>query len=271
MISMSFSVEQIRFGKRPDRRGVLAGEGGGFSLIELLVVLVVIALLVGLVLPALVGARRGARTVEGLSNLSQIGRAIHAYAEDYGNTLPVGWRAEGDARDTNWTTLINGHMTGSGMTDATFNAARFSTIFMDPNAAVDGGRVHFAAHPVLLPDMTRTSLLPYKVEGIGRTSGLVLVMDSCQVPPSYNANATAWPLDNLGLWDAANRPIYYDPDAPDNAVPIDPGPDTDAAAGAGHIRWRQMNGGAANFLFCDGHAVTMGRGVVTKGHIRPDG
>ena len=156
-----------------------AGKGGGFSLIELLVVIVVIALLIGLVFPALIGVRRAARTVAGLSDLSQIGRAIHAYAEDYGNTLPVGWRDQGDAQDTNWTTLVNGHMTGSGITDATFDAARFSAVFMDPNAAVDGGRVHFSAHPVLLPDLTRTSLLLYKVERIVRTTGLVLAMDSC--------------------------------------------------------------------------------------------
>ena len=36
-------------------------------------------------------------------------------------------------------------------------------------------------------------------------------------------------MDEFGLWDAANPLIYYDGDAADNTVPIDPGPDTDTA------------------------------------------
>ena len=54
----------------------------GFTLIELLVVISIIALLIALLLPALAGAREAARGAACLSNLSQIGRAIHVYATE---------------------------------------------------------------------------------------------------------------------------------------------------------------------------------------------
>ena len=54
----------------------------GFTLIELLVVIAVIAVLMAILLPALQRAREQARTAACLSNLKQIGLAMHMYAED---------------------------------------------------------------------------------------------------------------------------------------------------------------------------------------------
>ena len=61
----------------------------GFTLIELLVVMVIIALLVGLLLPALGRARDEARKTQCRSNLRQIGLAMNIYANDNKGWLPA--------------------------------------------------------------------------------------------------------------------------------------------------------------------------------------
>jgi prepilin-type N-terminal cleavage/methylation domain-containing protein/prepilin-type processing-associated H-X9-DG protein len=62
----------------------------GFTLIELLVVIGIAAVLVGLLLPTLLGAREASRYAVCLSNLRQLGTALQSYSNDHqGYLVPI--------------------------------------------------------------------------------------------------------------------------------------------------------------------------------------
>jgi prepilin-type N-terminal cleavage/methylation domain-containing protein len=83
-----------------------------FTLIELLVVIAVIALLVGLLLPALVGAREAGRSAVCLSNLRQDALACRQYAdESRGRSPAVG---QPYAAWPNWALVVQSYAGAAG-------------------------------------------------------------------------------------------------------------------------------------------------------------
>lgn len=82
------------------------GRTGGFTLVELLVVIVIIAILAAIAFPVFVKAKEYARISQCLSNLREIGGGVQLYLNDYDGCFPAAapwgtrsyWRETGDQK-----------------------------------------------------------------------------------------------------------------------------------------------------------------------------
>ncbi|MBM3475025.1 MAG: DUF1559 domain-containing protein [Armatimonadetes bacterium] len=67
----------------------MAARRRGFTLIEVLVVIAIIAILAGILFPVLLRAKESARRTKCASNLRQLGLALQMYAGDYDGLIPL--------------------------------------------------------------------------------------------------------------------------------------------------------------------------------------
>jgi len=99
----------------------------GFTLIELLVVMVIIALLVGLLLPALARAQEEAYKTQCRSNLRQIGLAMVMYTNDNGGWTPS---VTGPSWTSSNTSTSSGNwMNAAGYPDDTQRDVQFGKLY----------------------------------------------------------------------------------------------------------------------------------------------
>ena len=145
-----------------------------FTLVELLVVIGIIAILIGVLLPALNKARQRGQTIACQSNLHQIYLAARNYASENNDSLPFGFvfnrqkengrPAGSDGSYITWFSACDKYMTAKASavipldgSSPYFDGAsrrRFSPAFKCPNvSSIFNQRVDYYCHTVAMPVM----------------------------------------------------------------------------------------------------------------------
>jgi prepilin-type N-terminal cleavage/methylation domain-containing protein/prepilin-type processing-associated H-X9-DG protein len=181
----------------------------GFTLVELLVVIGIIALLISILLPALGRARAQANSLWCLSNERQIGLAFQMYTGDNKGVLPLFYWVppSPNTGGTDWTHLIMPYLKHAGSTMADADIGSLWTLFKDkdtidandnPAAGYVAGQTqtysvvtaffggNLLANSDTGPGAMNLVCYPYKFSQIPRSAEMMLLGDAAEIGNVFN-------------------------------------------------------------------------------------
>ncbi|MEZ6189882.1 MAG: type II secretion system protein [Phycisphaerales bacterium] len=250
-----------------------------FTLIELLVVISIIALLVGILLPALGAARRSAQDIKCLSNERQILIGFFGYVSNSDGVLPIGISAyavpPGD--ETNWALLISDYIqqTGVKYDDQDKVSEAFLCPTVDKGEFAQDGWLHYGgSHPILAN--RREGIVadakwgkPLQLDSQGRQTELILAADATIVPQSGTCLALISNTDG-GRVANTNDTRYLKPGDPTNEQAPTFLPNEDTMTSRGEFRFRHGGDANTNIAYMDGHAGNLNQQTLVRRNIYPD-
>jgi prepilin-type N-terminal cleavage/methylation domain-containing protein/prepilin-type processing-associated H-X9-DG protein len=190
-----------------------AKRAAGFTLVELLVVIGIIALLISILLPTLAKARDSAYTTKCMATLHSLGEDFAEYISAYGAYPPSFYEFQGVATGTTkaesdtdsnvnvytWWSIIRGFIRKNGNMDnstignsSSTSVTRFMQMFDCPLGHNPTAGCKFGANPAIMPDMLYNQYFPTTNPPLGpaRPSGVyfdnVVLWDATEIPPLYN-------------------------------------------------------------------------------------
>jgi prepilin-type N-terminal cleavage/methylation domain-containing protein len=206
--------------------------GNGFTLIELLVVIAIIAVLTAILFPVLSQARRASHKTVALSNLSQIGKAVHLYASDYDETLPFRFPMESTWGGYNLILMIVG---GGGFDEKYGPYVKNSQIWYSPEDRLrDKGYTSFSFNEQLA--------FSWRLASIPRPAEAIYVTDRRDIDTGEP------PADTYVWWQFLKGGPFAESALPGTIDPVE------VASQISPIRY---SGNVGLYLFLDGHAKAL--------------
>jgi prepilin-type processing-associated H-X9-DG protein len=239
-------------------------------LIELLVVISIIALLVGILLPALGAARRSAQDIKCLSNERQILIGFFGYSNENDGSLPLGLKALG-LPASNWAMQISNYIEDTGI-DLQNDQDKVSDAFNCPSTDIEGGWLHYiGSHPLLSKDKDPAPYYnhPLKVDSQTRLTEIAVAFDGTLNPTSGSCLATATEVDD-GRAALTSDARYLTPGDPTNDEPPVFVANEDTVATRGNFRFRHAGDNNVNMAYLDGHAGPLNQQTLLRRHAFPD-